>query len=487
LVADTKTAVPGGTGHFEEFLDVVTNGGDVDFLARSAGRFGIYRDSGDSLSVVVDTNTPIPGGTGNFVRFSNFSTDSNEAAFVAGGANFQEGVYLFRESSLSVIADRNTPIPGGTGNFDTFRSVAIDDGVIAFSGGVSGLSPQSGIYLYSEGSLEVIADRNTRIPPEDSAFFAAFAEVSMDSGDIVFRASQKTQGNGIYLYRDGTVSAIADSNTAVPGRAGYNFSGFFELTGDAGQVTFVGESPGFYRGIYKDDGNSIQRVADEDTPFPGSASNFSTLEYPSADEGSVAFVGAAPAVDGPEGVYQYDGNGIQVVADNRTAIPGGTGTFTGFGSAVSADGGNVLFKGGGSDPSSSQTTSGLYLASASSLSVVADTRTAVPGGAGDFTSFDIGMESLDGGDVVFLGKDEQFRRGVYLHAGGALSVVADRNTPIPGGSGTFINFESASLHQGNVAFVSATPPGIYLYDGSTLRVIADTSTPIQPKCSSGSR
>jgi hypothetical protein len=77
--------------------------------------------------------------------------------------------------------------------------------------------------------------------------------------------------------------------------------------------------------------------------------------------------------------------------------------------------------------------------------------------------------------------------GVYLHAGGALSVVADRNTPIPGGSGTFINFESASLHQGNVAFVSATPPGIYLYDGSTLRVIADTSTPIQPTCSSGSR
>jgi hypothetical protein len=480
MLADSRTAVPGGTGNFDDFNDVVTNGADVHFMATAGGRDGIYRYSGGSLSLIADENTPIPGRTGNFVRYSHFATDTNDIAFVGIGAGGVTGVYLYREASISVIADLDTPVPGGTGSFAGFLDVAADGGEVALAGSGGG---QSGIYLHSAGSLEVVADRNMRIPPADSLFFDGFSEVSLDSGDIVFVAGPNHQVNGVYLHRGGSLSAIADWDTPVPGRPRDSFSRFSELTADSGHVTFVGETVGRHRGVYDYDGSSIHLVVDNEVAFPDGTGNFRTFDSPWADEGTVAFAGTAPAFYGPEGVYQYDGNRISVVADYSTPIPGGTGTFEGFGHYVSADGSDVLFSGWGTDPSSSLQRDGLYLASGSSLTVVVDTQTPVPDGAGNFASFWPGMESLSGGDVAFLGYDQWLHSGVYLHAKGSLTAVADENTPIPGGTGSFTGFWGPpSLHGGNVAFLSHTPRGVYLYNGTTLEVIASTSR-ISPLCS----
>jgi hypothetical protein len=397
------------------------------------------------------------------------------------------GIYLYQGGSLSMIADGDTAIPGGTGTFNTFLEVAMASGDIAFA--ANGEFQQSGIYLYSAGSLDVVLDRNTRIPPEYSLFFEGFTEVSLDSGDIVFLARPNSQVNGIYRYRGGSLSVIADWNTPVPDRPDKIFSSFSDLTVDSGQVTFIGHSSGGHQGVYSYDGISIHRVVDEDVPFPGGTSNFTSFAHAWTEEGSVAFVGTAPGIPGPRGVYQHDGNGIHRVADSRTPIPGGTGTFQRFGSGVSTDAGNVLFTGFGSDPSGSEARwSGVYLASGGSLNAVIDTQTPIPGGAGNFASATLSAESLDGNDIAFLGLDVQGNAGIYLQAGGSLKMVADKNTPVPGGWGTFTKLQDApSLHDGNVTFRSETPRGIYLFDGERLRVIANTSTPMWATCSSALR
>ena len=61
---------------------------------------------------------------------------------------------------------------------------------------------------------------------------------------------------------------------------------------------------------------------------------------------------------------------------------------------------------------------------------IADLNTLIPSGSGNFTGF--GSPSLDGGNVAFQGFGSG-QSGIYTDIDG-LDVVADRNTPIPGGS-----------------------------------------------------
>ena len=67
---------------------------------------------------------------------------------------------LAAEFDIIVIADKNTAIPGGSGNFTSFYHPSLDGGNVAFQGTGSG---QSGIYT-DIGGLGVVADLNTAIP-----------------------------------------------------------------------------------------------------------------------------------------------------------------------------------------------------------------------------------------------------------------------------------------------------------------------------------
>jgi len=121
---------------------------------------------------------------------------------------------------------------------------------------------------------------------------------------------------------------------------------------------------------------------------------------------------------------------LEIVADKQTLIPFGSGTFTDVLHLVSLGGGDVVFKAIGS------LQEGIYTFKAGTLGVVADLSTAIPGGSGTFTNrgfFDI--VSLGGGDVAFRGEDSSGQLGVYTFIAGTLGVVADTNTPIPGGFG----------------------------------------------------
>jgi hypothetical protein len=73
------------------------------------------------LSKVVDTNTPIPGGSGNFNYFLPMAISGDNVAFEGEGSSGQHGIYLFNGTTLIKVADFSTPIPSGSGNFHLGR------------------------------------------------------------------------------------------------------------------------------------------------------------------------------------------------------------------------------------------------------------------------------------------------------------------------------------------------------------------------------
>jgi len=168
------------------------------------------------------------------------------------------------------------------------------------------------------------------------------------------------------------------------------------------------------------------------------------------------------------------------IADTRTSLPGGAGNFTSLGSA-SIFGQNVVFGGGGS---SSQ--GGIYIHTGGSLNTVADHSTAIPGGIGNFSG--LGSASISGGNVVFYGSGSSGQQGIYSSVGNSLSTVADRSTAIPGGIGSFTSFENPSISGGNVAFTGSgmdaaapasrsVPTNIYISrNGLLYEIIASNDT-----------
>jgi hypothetical protein len=165
VVADLATPVPGDIGNFSGFNDPVSSGaGGGAFFAFEAIQQGVYTSVGGSAVLVADLNTGIPGGVGNFTGFNNpVSLGGGDVAFFGFGSGGQSGIYTFIGGTLAVAADLNTGIPGGVGNFTGFNNpVSLGGGDVAFFGLGSG--GQSGIYTFIGGTLAVAADENTGIP-----------------------------------------------------------------------------------------------------------------------------------------------------------------------------------------------------------------------------------------------------------------------------------------------------------------------------------
>ena len=49
-----------------------------------------------TLSKVADLNTPIPGGTGNFTTFQGLDLSGTNAVFQGEGSSGQKGIYFFK-------------------------------------------------------------------------------------------------------------------------------------------------------------------------------------------------------------------------------------------------------------------------------------------------------------------------------------------------------------------------------------------------------
>ncbi len=353
----------------------------------------------------IDTNTPIADGTRDFSQNSKHlpvfpvpTVNDQSVAFSSYGASdLQQGIYVKTGDSLNVIANRNTPIPNYTGNFYTLNEPTFNNNSVAFKGFGVTVSPEGGIIYTQEG---------------------------------------------IYTNRDGTLSSIADRNTPIPGGTG-NFVFFEQPTLNNGSVAFIGSgSQG--QGIYTNLGGVLSAVADRNTPIPGGTGNFECFEGPVIDDESIAFLGSRGFQKFFEqGIYIKVSDSLNVIADYNTPIPGATGNFTGF-DAPALKNGSVVFKGFG-HPEQGKTPQleGIYTNLNGSLSVVADLNTPIPGGVGNFRSFGIGTPAIDNGNVAFIGYGDS--QGIYTTLGGTLTKVIDNDDSLDGKTLSSSNFSSATL------------------------------------------
>ena len=303
-------------------------------------------------------------------------------------------------------------------------------------------------------SFTRIANSTTLIP-NGSGGFNSFGTPSISATTVAFTGFGSSAQQGIYAGTStATLAVVANKSTTIDGGTG-TFTGFSNPSISGTTVAFVGQGTSSQEGVYTGTaGGTPGRVASTATLIPGGSGNFTNFRpsgtpAPSISGTTAAFVGLG---SGQSGVYAgTSGNNPAKVANTSTAIPDGSGNFTGFGSfgtaAPSISGTSVAFLGTGS---SSQ--SGIYIGTTAggTPATVADTDTAVVGGSGNFTDFR--NPSLSGTTVAFVGLGSG-QSGVYTGtAGGTPVVVANTSTAIPGGSGNFTSFGIPTLSGTTVAF-----------------------------------
>ncbi len=443
-------------------------------------------DSGASVWQTASSTKPT-GDAGTF----GLCSSSDAGATWGSPDNFDNRKMLIQATpvtppSLNAVlaADGSTAIPGGTGNFTSLPlAPGLSGSNLVFYGG--GSSGQQGIYLTTRGlpqTLTRIADLNTAIPNGVGSFLSLGTEagIIIVGGDVLFSGSGGGSQVGIYLSSHATpgeLVRIADTATAIPGGSG-NFNGFQNALGFSGsEMAFVGSGSGGQQGIY---GASVSvigppfKVADTATVIPGGSGNFTA--FPSG-----------PALSGSEIVFIGNGSGAQQgiytvavlappqvapplrVADTATAIPGGTGNFTAFGSDQAhpvdpaLNGDRLAFVGSGSGGQQ-----GIYGASVSVIGPpfkVADTATAIPGGSGHFASFS--AVSISATDVAFLGHGAGGNTGIYDATGGQLRKVISVGDAIQGKTIAGLGFSRGGLCGDPIAFQATFrdgSEGVYAID-----------------------
>ncbi len=308
---------------------------------------------------------------------------------------------------VQAIARYMQPAPGGLGNFRLFAdmedswSPSISGDNVVFKASIDG---GSGIYAHIDGQLVVVADSSMKIP--GSNFNFAFGG-SLGSGPticgptVVFKGLSLGYGSAIWRWQDGLLEKVVDTHTLVPGHS----------------VTFGS--------------------------FPGS---------PGIDGENIAFLARH---DDGTGVYAVINGELRTIAEKGMFLPGAAfpiGTVGGLTVSPAISGQNVAFF------ATTVFTHGLYLSVNGEIRVIAETGSPTPSGGSFPTNFGLSTTrwpGISGENVVFSAPF-----GVYAYINGTLRLIANTNTPAPGGGtfgGTFAN--RISIDGENIAFGGATVEG----------------------------
>jgi hypothetical protein len=334
---------------------------------------------------------------------------------------------------LRVIADTDTPVPGGGGNtFQTFFQLDGVDPDISGRNIVFGGCCPAGFYRWFDGELGVIADVNSTFPGSGNPLGfggATGSSPSISGKNVAFACSNGQPGPGaICASINGKLQSVAEGGvTFVPG-TGESFGTFFALNGvgpsiSGTNVAFSAGSDSF-NGVYARIDGEIVTIADNTTPVPGQPGltfqNFGQLNgfSPSISGANVAFFGFW---FGGVGVYAHINGELRAIVDTTTGAK--------VGADPSISGENVAFLSGG--------IGGISCYIDGQLQVTVDTNTPVPEGTGTFCGFSIPV--IDGENLGFAACTD-IGAGIFTYIDGEVELIANRNTIVPGHEDT--TFES---------------------------------------------
>jgi hypothetical protein len=315
-------------------------------------------------------------------------------------------------------------------------------------------------------SITKIAETNQICPSDIQCFFDSFGSPAINSNKVAFYSRLRYSpyayaSDGIFTSLDSSISTIKIATCLTPGSCqglgaepslSAGTLAFFQYSGTVSRQynLIVGSN-----GVFKTAFTYRCNPAYCETSFGN----------PSVSEGFVAF-NINSSVVGRAGIYIYDnvaGSLPFVVVTTEYSVPGGSGTFTSFG-GQSISGNFVAFVGTGSNSEKGIYTQDINAKGIDPLGFIVDNNTSIPGGTGNFNAF--GTPSLSGNIVAFLGSDSNGLQGIYTGGiRGALNIVADTSTLIPGRTSKFKSFGDPVLSGNWVAFFGADSnggEGIYL-------------------------
>lgn len=299
---------------------------------------------------IVDTEDTMPGTT------SKYDANGSDAPAMDTGQivfNCKCGFSIWSANSdgtgLTQLINSNTPIPGGTGNFDQFygSQTFIKDGTVVFIGSL--IDGGKGIYMVPAqgGAVTKLVDRNDFIPGTMD-HFGGFPEFDVNSGTVAFMNGQRAYGIST-SGGDPWPVAVASAEGHVDPCCIF---GAPALSITATLALITGNVFGHHAVWTVDAGtgdpNSFRLVAKGGMPIPGTPGIvFDPFEFgpPAIDDASdtVVFRGAGGVY---AGIYSNSGGGpLLRLVDTTTPVPGGTGTFQNRFEMVAISDGVVVFSG----------------------------------------------------------------------------------------------------------------------------------------------
>ena len=279
-------------------------------------------------------------------------------------------------------------------------------------------------------TFTLIADNRTPVPGGTGTFGGFYDNRAIHQGDVVFIGFGSAGGTGIYSFRNGQLALVADTHTTVPGTTS-PFTTFGDVDIARGLVAFTGGWSGGNQGVFLQSGQGpLQAWATTATTgkkyFQGL-----TLYHR-----KLVVTGGVKLVDGfgnhSESVMSIPRQDVaEVLLDTTSPKPEG-GTFVGYDQTVKLASTGLTFT--EIIRNAIPITAGIYqLAYGSTVPVlVANQQTLVPNGSGSFRGY-LGID-WDGGEVAFSGLTST---GAFLYAATSPStvrVIVDSSTPMPGGS-----------------------------------------------------
>lgn len=349
---------------------------------------------------------------------------------------------LQAQLTFSKIADYSTAIPNGAGNFTSFGDPAIYGSNVAFY--AQGTGNQSGIYYWNGSTLSRVVDTNTAVPSSTGNFTnITFYDYSVSSNGAVLLRSQGPAATGIYKSSGGTLSRVVDTSFAIPGGSG-NFTGTFAANESSGISAFVGNGNGGQQGIYTISNGIVTKAVDTNSVLPGAGANFSSTDFVVNDGGSLAFW----TYYGSSAIYSYTSSSLHLIANTNTAVPGTAFKFGSFQSPPGISSTTVTFIG-----SFNGFNMGIFSANAdgTGLTRLVDTSMTAPGSTNQFKAF-YGGYGFVGGTLCFaVNFAPNYYSGIYTLSSGTLAKVLAPGDSLEGKTVRSCSLGSSGFAGGGVA------------------------------------
>ncbi len=281
-----------------------------------------------------------------------------------------------------------------------------------------------------------------------------------------------------------TFETIAVTGDAMPGSGGVVYERFSAPIISGGTVVFEGNDRVSVSGLYASSGGTITRLADTSTAIPDGTGNFTGFNGYSVSNGTVYYRGVGTGDQAGAYSIPVSGGTSVRIADMTTPVPDGRPMDDFEALSTGANGGVVAI-----EARIWPDEDGIYTFDGGTFTTIVNPQTQMPGTTSNFglvSSPDVAAD----GTVVFQGANgpgSSPHRGIYTGNGGALTTIADTNTVMPNSTGMFDNLRTPSISDsGTVAFsaagteiVSSTGAifsGVYTSTDGILSVIADATT-----------